>query len=1181
MQRPRGFLAPAALLLLVVSTLFGQTSTGTISGRVVDPVGAVVPGAEVRIQNEIIKDVRTFTSNQSGDFVFSELQPGTYTLSVKAAGFKQFEKTGLILNASADLTTGDIKLQLGAASETVEVKAEVDVVQNGSAERSGVLDFNQVGELMARGRDVMAMLQILPGVINDNTGSDVLGQFTTPTMNGTRANYNALNVDGISGNTARGSNAQSPINLDSIEQVVVLSGSYTAEYGTAGGAVINLVTKWGTQTFHGGAYYYMRNEDLNANNFFNNRAGKNAAGDMITPRPRYRYNTEGSFLGGPIYIPRHFNTARQKLFFFFSQEYDPNTTPNATGTFTVPTALERQGNFTQSYKNATTLYAVKDPTNGAAFPGNIIPASRIDPNSSKLLSVFPLPNYSMAASNYAYNLVVGSSDEQPVKTETLRVDYNATEKARMTFKASGYSSSNNGLNSPAIDNKWGPASVNYAQTMPQLGTTLIYVFSPTVVNEITLGMNLWTEDQLLSSSGLAAYQRATYGINIPQTYPKDNPNSLIPAMSFGGITGAASVTYDGRFPMVDDSTAYSVADNLSKVWQNHLIKGGILYQHIQYNQYHQAGGNSFPGSFSFATDTSNPNDSGYAYANAILGNFDTYTEATNRVNYAPITLVEEGYIQDKWKATSRLTFDIGLRITNSLAQQPANNNAGNFVPATFNPAAAPVLYRPAVVNGAKVIINPLTGATVPNVYSGLIVPGSGSNPTNGIVTPTTAGYPSSMVFNNGIIFAPRFGLAWSPTADGKTAVRLGGGIFYAGHPDAGTLGNLFFNPPAIYTPTAYYGTVATAANTTGLLSPSAFSRDIDPHGKVVTTYQFNFEVQRDVGFGTILHAAYVGSLGRHLGENWQLNTVPYGAEFLPQSQNPQSATPSPLNDNYFRPYMGYGNIPQQIFEGNSSYHSLQLQADRRFAKGLQFGVVYTFSKAMDYSEGDSTTSGGVARYLNWKVWNYGVAGYDRPNVLTFHFYYDVPKLSRYLPNRVVKALFDGWHISDVTSFISGSMLSASMGTSPSVNFTGGGDGARPLMVANPNDVPGGRSFYNWFNAAAYAEPVPIGTGGLCPVAGCPPITIANIGDMPATQFRGPGVNNWNTTLAKTFDLAKEGRVQGTFRAEAYNTFNHTQFSTVDTTITFNAAGVNSRASTGNLTAARDPRYMQVAFRLTF
>ena len=1156
---------------MICGVILAQGSSGSISGRIVDQTGSGVPGAEVRLQNEVIQDSRTFTSGANGDFLFVDIQPGTYSVTVKASGFKELSKTGLQLTANDVLAAGDLKLQLGTTNETIEVKADITPVQSASAERSATIDSKQVMDLMARGRDVMAMLQILPGVINDNTGSDVLGQFTTPTMDGTRAEYNALNIDGISGNTARGKNAQSPINLDSIGEVKVLANSYSAEYGTAGGAIINIVTKTGTRDFHGSVYYYTRNEDFNANDFFNNQAG--------IVRPRYRFNTEGAYLGGPIYIPHKFNRDKQKLFFFFSQEYDPNVTPNSISNFTVPTALERQGDFSQSFKNATTLYTVKDPTTGAPFPGNVIPQSRMDPNSAKLLSVFPLPNATnVAITKYAYNFQVVGSEDQPVKTETLRTDYNATDKARFWFKASGYSSHNSGLNSPAINNKWGPAPVDYAQTMPQLGGSFTYVFTPTVINEVVVGMNLWTEDQNLTADGLKAYQRATYGINIPQTYPKDNPDGLLPAMSFGGVSSPAQVSYDGRFPMVDDSTAYSISDNLSKVWNNHWLKVGFLFQHIQYNQYHQAGGNSFPGSFNFGTSSSFPQDTGYAYANAFLGNYQTYTEATNRVDYAPITPVKEWYITDHWKVTNRLTVDIGNRFTYSQAQQPANTNAGNFVPYTYNPAQAPVLYRPAKVNGANVTINPLTGQTVPSVYAGLIVPNTG-NALNGIVTPTTAGFPASMVYDNGLIFAPRLGIAWDPFGNGKTAVRLGGGVFYAGHPDAGTLGNLFFNPPAIYTPTQYYGMVATAANGTGLLSPSSFSRDIDPHQKVVTTYHANFEIQRDIGFGTVVTAAYVGSFGRHLGEKWDLNTVPYGAEFLPQNQNPQSSSPSPLNDNYFRPYMGYGSIPQQIFVGNSSYHSLQLQINRRFSHGLQYGVVYTRSKAMDYSEGDSTTSGGVARYNDWKVWNYGIAGYDRPNVLTFHFLYDVPKLSRLVPNSFVKAVFDGWQISDITSFISGSPMSVSMGTSPSVNFTGGGDGARPLMVGNPVLSGSKQTFYSWFNQAAYAEPTPLGP--LCPATGCAPVSILNIGDAATTQFRGPGVNNWNTAVYKDFSVGREGRFHFQLRGEAYNTFNHTQFDGVDTTITYNGSGVNTRPSTANINSSRNPRYLQLALKLRF
>jgi len=624
--------------------------------------------------------------------------------------------------------------------------------------------------------------------------------------------------------------------------------------------------------------------------------------------------------------------------------------------------------------------------------------------------------------------------------------------------------------------------------------------------------------------------------------------------------------------MVDDSTSYTFKDTISKIWNTHLFKAGFQFQHALYNQYHQAGSNAFPGSFAFGTDANNPLDSGYAYANALLGNYDTYNETTNRVDYAPITTIIEWFVQDKWRVTSRLTVDIGVRFTDALPLSPNNNNAANFIPYLFNPSQAPVLYRPAVVNGQKVTINPLTGAVVLPVYAGLIVPGSG-NLTNGIIQPNTPGYPRAMVYSNGILPAPRFGFAYDAFGDGKTSIRGGAGIFYTNLLDAGTLGNLFFNPPAIYNPTAYYGTVATAANTTGLLSPSSFSRDIDPHGKTNTAYQANIGIQRDIGWQTVIDVAYVGSFGRHLGENTQLNEVPFGAEFLPQNQNPQTSTP--LNDNYFRPYPGYGNIPQQIFVGNSSYHSLQVQAHRRFHRGVYFGVVYTRSKAMDYAEGDSTTSAIVPTYLNRATYDYGVAGYDRPNILTFHFLYDVPKLSRFVHNKIVGAVFDGWQISDITSFISGAPSTISMTTSPSVNFTGGGDPTRALMIGNPK---GPQTFDEWFNIGAFAEPIAVNPKN-CTNSGCPPMTYLNFGDAPQMPIRLPGVNNWNTSLFKNFNIRE--RLHFQFRAEAYNTFNHTQFSGVNTTIQFNASGVNTNAAAGNVTGARDPRIMQLALRLMF
>jgi hypothetical protein len=1177
----RTVFACICVFLVAAASAFAQSTSGTINGRVVDASGAVVTGAEVRVINQVDQNTRTFTTTAAGDFLFPNLEPGSYTVTVKASGFKGIEKKDVLLSASDRLAVGDLKLEVGSITETVEVVAQAAQIQTASAERSGLLDSKQVMDLMARGRDVMSLLQILPGVVDDNTGSDTLGQYATPTMAGTRSFYNSLNIDGISGNTARGRTAESPLNMDAISEIKVLQNSYTAEYGPSAGGVINLVTKGGTQQFHGGVYYYNRNEAFNANNFFNNRAN--------VARQRYRYNTTGVNAGGPIYWPGHFNSSKQKLFFYFSLEYLPNQSPNSLAYFTVPTALERQGTFARLIRDPLTGQACSATntagcfpfTGSASSPTTIIPGNRLDPNSSKLLSIFPLPNTVSTLGNFN----IAGSEDLPVKQELLRVDYNRSDKTRMWFRVTGYSSDNTGRTSPAISNQWGLADVDYAQTMPQLGAKITSIFNPTLINEATFGMNLWTEDQKLSDAGLKAYQRATYGINIGQSYPKDNPLGLLPAMTFGGISPSpAQISYDGRFPMVDDSTKFTIADDLTKIAGGHELKAGVRIERALYNQYHQAGGNAFPGAFAFGTDSANPLDSGNAYANTLLGNYSTYTEATNRVDYAPITRIYEWYVRDHWRVTSRLTMDIGFRFTWALPQSPNNDNAGNFVPYLYDPTKATVLYRPAKVNGVNVTINPITGAVVtPAVLAGLRVPGVG-DPLNGVITPTTPGYPREMVYSNGILTAPRFGLAWDPFGNGKTAIRLGGGFFYNPGADAGTLGNLFFNPPAIYNPVQYYGTVATAANGTGLLSPSNFSRDIDPHHKTVTSYHANFGVQRDLGHLTMLDVAYVGSFGRHLGEVVQLNSIPYGDNLVPKNQNPQTNTP--LADNYIRPFQGYGTIPQQIFEGNSSYHSLQVSLNRRFSHGLQFGVAFTHSKAMGYADGDSTSTSGaptgasntVARFLDRKIANYGLMSYDRPNVLTFHFLWDVPKLGRLVPNPVVKAIFDGWQISDITSFIPGSALNISMTTNPTVLFWSEGDGGTPLMIGNPNLPRDQRSATRWFDASAFAEPIPI-TAAQCASGTCPAWTYGNVGNAPSNIIRGPGRNTWNTSVFKNFRIRERLTVQ--FRAEAYNTFNHTNFNAVDTTIQYNAAGVNTRSSTGNVTSARDPRIMQFALRINF
>src|SRR5215831_6649841 len=310
-----------ATCALFTRLLTAQSTTGTIDGRVLDQTGQAIPGATVTLTRQETGDIRTFTTEPTGEFVFTSIQPGNYDLSVKAQGFKAFDKKGIALSASDHISAGDLKLQVGSVSESVEVTADTATVQIVSSERSAVLDSTQVTNLMSRGRDVMALLVILPGVVNDGEGNDSFGVFNSPAaISGTRGVYGGMNMDGISGNTRSGDHLDTPTNMDTIAEVKVLANTYQAEYGKGAGGIINLVTKSGKRDFFGTAYYYNRNDAFNANNFFSNRQGNQ--------RGRYRYNTVGGNIGGPVYIPGKFNRDRQKLFFFFAQEYLPNQTPN-------------------------------------------------------------------------------------------------------------------------------------------------------------------------------------------------------------------------------------------------------------------------------------------------------------------------------------------------------------------------------------------------------------------------------------------------------------------------------------------------------------------------------------------------------------------------------------------------------------------------------------------------------------------------------------------------------------------------------------------------------------------------------------------------------------------------------------------------------------------------------------
>ncbi len=1135
----------AFLLLLANVPARAQDVSGIVSGTVIDPSDSVVPGALVKLVQTSTGATKTLPTDAGGSFAFLSVQPGQYTLSITAQGFKSFENQNINLTSSERLSLGRIGLQIGSPTESITVVSQGAMVQTESAERSAVITASQMRDLSSLSRSWTSYMLTIPSVYND------AGDGGSPSISGQSASSNSINMDGIGGDAENGG-PRFRISLDDIAEVKVVATNPPAEYGFHPGAVIDLVTKSGTREFHGTAAYYKRHEQFNAANFFNNR--------QRTAKARYRYNDYLASVGGPIYIPGRFNTGRNKLFFFASTDNERNQSQSAIRTFTVPTQLERTGDFSQSVTLAGAQIPIIDPqaTPKAPFPGNVIPQDRIDPNTKKLLSLFPLPNFfNRAISNGNYNYTFQEVQPNPYDKLLVKVDWLISDKLHVMVEDATWSLATGGYSVGAGFASWGQIQAGYARGSKGDPTGRItYLISPTMVNEILWSGHYYYEGTWhTNTTELDKFSRVKAGINIPYLYPSNanaNQYHLIPVASFGGVPSAASFSADTRFPLHTINRRYAIADNLSKTWTSHTFKAGFFLQATNRN-YGSFG--TYYGSFDFGNNANNPLNTGYAYSNAMLGVFNSYTEASNRFLWKLRGYGAEWYGQDTWKVNRKLTLNYGLRLSYISLRTADGPIAGSvFNPGLYNPAQKVALYQPVLSAGVRAALNPLTGQTANAILIGAVVPNSG-NFTNGMALASDPQVPKGFMNNPGLLPSPRFGFAYDPFGNGKTSIRGGFAIMYETEKTNADLQPA--NPPAQFNPTVYYGTVSSGinSNAAAFLPPNVTGRDFAGH--VPTTYSASVGIQRSLGWGTVLDVAYVGVLGRHNLAILPLNNLPYGVRFLPSSQD--ATTGGKLPDNFLRPISGYGSISQYEYTGSSNYHSLQTQVNRRFAQGLQFGAAWTFSKALDYG-GEYGT---YAQYASRRVWNYGEAGTSRKYILSVNWLWEIPRISKLTNEVALKTLFDNWRISGIATFVSGAPSSIGFSTTTGVDLIGGGDGQRIVLTCNPTLPKSEQTFDRFFNTSCASLP-PSGYSG-------------NAG---RNYFHGPGTNNWNMSIFRTVKITEH--VTFEIRGETYNTFNHTQFTGVNTSAQFNpATGAQTNASLGQFTSAANARYMQLAGRISF
>jgi hypothetical protein len=1159
-----------ALLLLNSTTASAQVTSGSIFGSVQDPSGAVIPGATVTATATSIGITRKTTSSGNGTFSLPNLPAASYDLTVEAAGFQTSTKTGVILSSADSLNAGVFKLTIGAAATSVTVEADTGQLQlqTDSGERSDLITGKQLNDIALNGRNVLDILRVVPGVSGVGTfGVSGTGGLTTYSVNGSRTNQHEFSVDGSSNvDTGDNGGTQVTINTDAIAEVKVLTSNYQAQFGKAGGGAFLVTSRGGTNEFHGNVHYFHRNEGLNANDWVSNHNG--------TPKTLYRYNTVGYQIGGPI--------KKDKLFFFFSNEFYRQLVPGGLSQYRTPTALERNGDFSQSVDSSGNPLQIFNPATGQQFAGNVITPGALTPAEAaaftqiqKIISVYPLPN---VANNNSYNREDSLSSTHP-RTEYIgRVDYQITPGERVFARYIRNQDTQTGpigvFGLQCLGTLEIPGGCTDVQPGWNLSVDLTSILTPKLLNEVTVGPSVYSSKIAGVNGNISV---GANDITLPLLYPVSASTS-IPDLGFSGNGASYPYTYFGSTPWHQATTTIDVNDNLTWSQHSHTFKFGAFYQRARKDQISYGNSN---GQFNFSNLctgslgclSSAGTNSGSPIASGLLGYFSSFDQSSARPTGYFRYNQFEFYAQDTWQLSPRLTLDYGVRFVYIPPQYDAKNQIALFTPSAYNPATAVQIDA-----------------------NGNLIANSG-DPLDGMTFVTNGTLPKGGWNSQGIMVEPRVGFAFDPNGNHRSVIRGGFGTSHDREQGNLVFNTVFGNPALVQTPTIQNAQIASipsaAQNNPGVLSGIYGA---ERSGQVPVVYSYSLGLQQEFFSGVTLDIAYVGTLGRHLVTARDLNTIPYGTTFTKAAQNPANFPGGVVPDvepnlppeyaaagysfsgqyayqqNYLDPYKGYGQMEYYKFDGTSNYNSLQVSVQRRFGHGLTFGGTYTWSKTLTTSSADET----FVDPFNPRKYSYGVASYDRPNVAAINYVYDVPSLTKALSApHWLSYVTDNFQLSGLANMLSGS---------PVVN----------AQFQPANQLTGGSQYSK---VAPYFVGVDHQGNPLLPTIGAP-----NNG-APGSLRQGELVT-WDSSIFKNFPIGESSKGRSIqLRGEFFNILNHPNFSSRDYNVNiqlptyvpptmtspggFKALAVSKDTNWGQPTAAYSPtgpggpRVIQLAAKVYF